>query len=1172
MKKRTQSIRNLQRQLGNKEEQKKKTSSAVALIESLTQIPEIKELHNILHERVSSLPFSFLPFLLAAVSENFSSAQTSLLFLPNEKNASNVYTELRYLASLFGKENNILFFPSWGILPYTHSHPDSEREGFRVQSLCLLAQHFEQKNKEGMIIVSSADAIVHPLLERNALANASLTLSSLEDTTTMKEVMVYLTAHGYEHVEIVEQPGDFSVKGSLLDVFCPAYFNPLRVDFFGEQVDSMRFFDPLTQRSLEKVSTFKLFPRRDIFLPQGNSATAWKNISEKFLGDFIAAKKHYANIPFLSDPEISLDGLWDIYPDLFSTESFFDYLPQDTNIFLFDDSNFYERIQNVNQESEFLYNKGQTEIAKNDSQKVFGSEPHKRFFNETQIEKFMEKFSITQLSITPKTLQDHSLHIQPSPAFKGKISSLHEYALEHSEKKVFLCATGDASLQRLLHILQPYQKEGFHPQTFFAPFVSGFEWQGGIFLTEKDIYGKSARSLSIAKSSSKAIESFVDLKEKDYVVHVNYGIGKFIRLKRMTVAGHERDFLELEYADSDKLYVPLEQINLVHRYIGSSDNPRLDFLGKKSSWEKVKNRVLASVEKMAEELLELYAKREKSHGFLFPPDTTFQEEFEALFPYEETDHQLLAITEVKKDMESQRAMDRLVCGDVGFGKTEVAIRAAFKAVMAGKQVALLCPTTVLAFQHHNTFVERFKNYPVQIDFISRFKTAAQVSSLRKKVKAGAIDIIIGTHSLLSEKNKFKNLGLLIIDEEQRFGVTHKEAIKKIRHNIDCLTMTATPIPRTLQLSLTGIRDLSLIETPPRNRKKIETYVVEENDQILQTALQFELDRQGQVYVLHNKVKTIEAQANRLRELMPNARIAILHGQLADEEIENVMLDFYRYKYDILLSTTIIESGIDIPLVNTLIVMNAQNFGLSQLYQIKGRVGRSERQAFSYFFYPKEISLNEIAQKRLNTLQEYDGLGAGFKIAMKDLEIRGAGNILGSEQSGDIVDVGFELYIQMLNDKMDEMRDQERDDFSATIIIGQNFYLPESYIPDTKQKIEVYKKMASSTDMQNLEAVREEVEDRFGQMPAQVEGMWFSEAIRILANNIKMDKIEMKEKYFSIYAGPQTKLATERVGRLIQNDSRFKISADDAKRLLFYPSGKKLAEKLSEFKKILEYLK
>lgn len=1101
--------------------------------------------------QMSSVMLSFLPFLMGKESQNFSVHKTFLLLLPSEKVSQSVYNEVRYLASLFGKEKNILWFPSWGILPYTASLPDPEREGFRVQTLSVLQQCQKTQPKDIRIVISSCDALVEPVASRADFAHASLTLSTFEQSVTMQELLTYLQTYGYEHAEIVELPGQFSVKGSLIDIFCPAYLNPVRLDFFGEEVDSMRFFDPLTQRSLEKISHFSLFPRRDLVL------------SQKELLQNSFSKKDFGHIPFVINPEVSLAGLWDVYPDIINTESVLDYFSNSAEVFIYEDTSFFLRIASLIEEAHFLFEKG--------SEKSFGSAVQKRFFSQEQITSLLQNFSVRYLNPTPKTLEDVSVHVQSAPKFKGRISSLHEYAVQKN-KPVFLCAFQEASLQRLKHILQPYQKQNFKPFIFEAPFASGFEWQNGIFLTEKDIFGKSPRNYSVQKSTSQAIDSFVDLKENDYVVHVNYGIGRFVGLKRMTVAGHERDFLEIHYADADKLYVPLEQINLVHRYIGSSENPRLDFLGKKSSWEKVKKRVLASVEQMAEELLELYAKREKSLGFRFPPDTTFQEEFEAQFPFQETDHQLMAITEVKKDMEKERAMDRLVCGDVGFGKTEVAIRAAFKAVMAGKQVAMLCPTTVLTFQHYNTFIERFKNYPVNIDFISRFKTSAEVSAIRKKIKDGNIDIIIGTHALLSEKNEFKNLGLLVIDEEQRFGVAHKDAVKKIKYNIDCLTMTATPIPRTLQLSLTGIRDLSLIETPPRNRKKIETFVLEENDELIKKALELELKRNGQVYVLHNKVKTIEAQATRLQSLLPYARIAILHGQLSDDEIENVMLEFYRYQYDILLSTTIIESGIDIPLVNTLIVLNAQNFGLSQLYQIKGRVGRSERQAYSYFFYPQNLSLNETAQKRLNTLQEYDGLGAGFKIAMKDLEIRGAGNILGAQQSGDIVDVGFELYIQMLNEKMDELRNHQRDDFSATVIIGQNFYLPKDYIQDTRQKIEIYKKMASCIEMENLEKVKDEMEDRFGAMPTQVEGMWLFEAIRILANQIRLQKIEMKEKHFVIYAGSSTKLANKHLANLIQNDTRFKISPENPAQLFFYPQADPLVARLKEFKKILEYLK
>lgn len=1053
----------------------------------------------------------------------------ALLLLPEESLARRLFRELTYLKEFWKFPHEVLWFCQLFSLPFSYAHPDPEKEGIRTRTLATLS---EGKNA---IVVTSVDAMTTRTIAKKKFRSHSLALK-IQQRISQKELIDFLIKASYQRCEVTEKPGDFSVKGSIVDVYCPTYFNPLRFDFFGDELDSIRFFDPLSQKTIESCEQVSLYPVREILFSQEELKT---------LENLLAQKPKKNPPPFLLSPGSESQGIYDVFPLVLETDSLFAYLPQDFSLFVYDKEKCSQRFEQLLRERQFLFEKNQENLV---------APMDKLFLSWQEVEALYPKKKYFFSSL-PQNLNEKNPQVASVPNFRGRISQLVDFLLSEQvkNKKIFFSLTSEVQKERLEHILSAYQELPEH-HYFLSPLEGGFCAENFILLCEAEIFGKKSRSLAIHKTTTQIIESFVELKEGDIVVHVNYGLARFVGLKRMKVAGSERDFLELEFAENARLYVPLDQLKLIHRYIGSVENPKLDYLGKKSQWEKTKQRVKENVSKLAMELLELYAQREKARGYAFPPDTTFQEEFEASFPYEETEHQLMAILDVKRDMESERPMDRLICGDVGFGKTEVAIRAAFKAVMAGKQVAILCPTTILAFQHYQTFKERFRNYPVNIDYLSRFRSESEIKDIKERLSVGKIDIIIGTHALLSKTIRFKNLGLLIIDEEQRFGVAHKEAIKKLKHNLDCLTLTATPIPRTLHMSLVGIRDLSIIETPPRNRQKIETYVLEENEEILRQAILHELERKGQVYVLHNKVKTIEAQANRIRQIIPQARIAILHGQMLEEQIEQTMLDFYQGHYDILVTTTIIESGIDIPNVNTLIVMNAQDFGLSQLYQLKGRVGRSERQAYAYFFYPRGLSINEVAMKRLNTLQEYDELGSGFKIAMRDLEIRGAGNILGKEQSGDIMEVGFELYLDMLQEKLRELKEQKlekKEELICQMNIRQDFYFPNSYIRDTRQKMEFYKKLVGLQTIAEWEALWDELLDRFGEPPAQVEAIFLQERLRILGTFLGLEKIEGDEERFTFTAGPECRIPANKIVELLNKDSRFKLDPQDFRQLHFF---------------------
>jgi transcription-repair coupling factor (superfamily II helicase) len=629
----------------------------------------------------------------------------------------------------------------------------------------------------------------------------------------------------------------------------------------------------------------------------------------------------------------------------------------------------------------------------------------------------------------------------------------------------------------------------------------------------------------------------VDLSPGDYVVHLQYGIGLFNGIQRIRAAGHERDYISLEYDAGEKVFLPIEQVNLVQRYIGQEGKrPRLDKLGGKS-WQSKKDRVRRSVQDMARRLVSLYTARATVKGYAFPSDTDWQSEFEAHFPYQETEDQLRAIEEVKLDMESAQPMDRLICGDVGYGKTEVALRAAFKAVMGGKQVAFLAPTTILAEQHYETFRDRFSGYPVTIDMLSRFIKPAGQKRIAGSLSEGSTDIAIGTHRLLQRDVRFKNLGLMIVDEEQRFGVRDKERLKELRASVDCLTLTATPIPRTLHMALMKIRDMSIIDTPPQNRYPIETFIQEFDEQVIARAIRQEIDREGQVYYLHNRVQTIPRVQGFLSRLLPEVRIAVAHGQMREEELEEVMHRYIRRDFQVLLSTTIIENGLDIPNVNTIIIDRADMFGISQLYQLRGRVGRSDMPAYAYLFYPRGKVVSELAMKRLRIISDFTELGSGFKIALKDLEIRGAGNLLGREQHGDILAVGLDLYLKLLDEAIDALKleegEKKEEPPEVYLELEYSGYIPDSYISEPMEKMEVYKKISSVTSYEELEAVERAVEDRFGPVPEELRSLFAIAEIRILCRRLYISSLKERNGQVTAEFSRLARVSVDRVLTLIK---------------------------------------
>ena len=1022
------------------------------------------------------------------------------------------------LLSLF-LEKVVLFFPNNELFPHEEAY-EPEVTAQRVSTLGRLLQ--EKK----VIVVTSWEGLQRRLLPPEKFKEFILPLKIGEEHK-LTELAAQFFRMGYEMVELVTEPGQCSRRGDILDIFPLDQPEPIRIEFFGDEIDSIRSFKSETQLSIESFKTVLILPAREGLWHQNefnqarnviDSALLTQTAKLVELGQFEAAEALSNRInealERLSQGH-QLPGADQFLPWVTpKLVTLFDYLPQ-VKVILDEPIRGKDAYRNLAEET--------ANILGNFLEKGIILPKEEEIFCDLELlEKKLwqsKPWSISLLAKTPKGLTpQHTLTLpfKTPPNFHGKVEMLCQ-EVSHLLKDgcaIILVVSRQEKARRLREILR---EQGIAstlaelklielaPRSVWitvADLESGFEWPNSkiVLLTETEIYGRQKKVYQ-AKFQQEGIKisSFTDLKPGDYVVHINHGIGKYIGLETLEIAGGHRDYLRLEYANGDRLFVPTDQVNLIQKYIGVEDNPpKINKLGG-ADWQKVKNKVKESVQDMAEGLIELYAKRETLPGYTFGSDTVWQHEFEEAFFYEETADQLRAVQQIKQDLESPKPMDRLLCGDVGYGKTEVAMRAAFKVVMEGKQVGVLVPTTILAQQHFLTFRERFAGFPVNLRVISRFQTNKEQQETIAEALAGEVDILIGTHRLLSSDVHFKDLGLLIIDEEQRFGVAHKEKIKELRHQVDVLTLTATPIPRTLHMSLAGLRDVSLIETPPVGRYPIRTHVLEYNDEVIREAIQRELDRQGQVYFVYNRVETIERMATHLQSLLPNAQIAIAHGQLNEEVLERIMLDFYDNQADILLCTTIIETGLDISNVNTLIVYDADRFGLSQLYQLRGRVGRSNRLAHAYFCYHKEKILSENAEKRLAAIREFTELGSGFKIAMRDLEIRGAGNLLGPEQHGQIATIGFELYCRLLEEAIREKKGEITPTLPEPVIeISIDAYIPTEYIKDAKQKVEFYKKIGTANNAAIVDQLAEEILDRFGTPPPAVENLLNFTKLKALA--------------------------------------------------------------------------
>ncbi|MCM0758758.1 Transcription-repair-coupling factor [Sporomusa paucivorans] len=950
-----------------------------------------------------------------------------------------------------------------------------------AKSVELAAKRMDVLNRmvrgEKIIVLATAEAAMQKVIPKQEFLNSRLTISS-GDLINREELIHSLVEFGYERVDQVDGAAQFSIRGGIIDIFAVNRSLPLRLELFGDEIDSLREFEPVSQRSVQDLELADIMP--------------------------------------LTEQELSGK------PAVFAS-----YLPAGATIVLDEPARLREQMAKLVKENPDIKRRvvGWTELA-----------AACQAYNAVYLSLLLQKIPNTQpteiISITAKGIAP----------FHRQIDMLIDEIKGWQEKK-YSIALFMPSQDKAANIQQNLTQEGI--TTIIAPpgpmplipgavVVSTGTLSGGfelpqarlVVLTELDIFGRQKRRRRPRVGKDQQINYFRDINLGDYVVHVNHGIGKYVGVETLEVGGVHKDYLYIRYAGDDKLYVPTDQVGLLQKYIGAEGEvPRLSKMGG-SDWLKVKTKAKAAVADMAKELIELYAQRQLQVGHAFQPDTPWQGEFEDTFPYEETPDQLQAIAEVKHDMEQPRPMDRLLCGDVGFGKTEVAIRAAFKAVMGGKQVAVLVPTTVLAQQHYQTFSARFAEFGTSVDVVSRFRSAREQKATLQKLALGQVDVLIGTHRILQSDVVFKDLGLLIVDEEQRFGVAQKEKMKRWRANLDVLTLSATPIPRTLHMSLVGARDMSIIETPPEERFPVQSYVVEYNEEIIREAIVRELKRGGQVYFVYNRVQTIDKVRQRLSEILPDATIKTAHGQMPEELLEQVMLDFYEGRDDVLICTSIIENGLDVPNANTIIIYDADHFGLSQLYQMRGRVGRSHRMAYAYFTYRRDKVLTEVAEKRLQAIKEFAELGSGFKIAMRDLEIRGAGNILGREQHGHIVSVGFEMYCRLLDEAVAELKTGKVfvPPPEPTIELNIDAYLTGDYIGDAMHKIEIYQRIAAVRQESHLTELIDELIDRFGEPSLPVSNLLAVARIKNLARRLGVRSIVEQNNRVEITFGDNPQVA------------------------------------------------
>ena len=1030
----------------------------------------------------------------------------------NEVQAKKIIEDLNYFT------DKVLFFQKKEIVTYDYVAESKELQYERIE---ILNKINENKN---VIVVTTIEAVMQKIISKKALYKNKIKLK-IGDQYNIEEIKQRLINLGYSRYDLIDGKGQFSVRGGIVDISITEKIG-VRIEFWGDEIDSIRYFNVISQRSTENIKEITIYPSHEYIL-ETDIQEVIEKIRNKVYPEEVQQQVEQDIETIKSGNYISkIDRYIDSFYE--EQETVLDYLCEKNLIILDEINKINQRLENVNKDNQnviqLLLEKGK-----------IVPEALKNYMTYSEFEEKIEKGQRIYINKNDDEqkieAEKYKWNYKEKNYYKSEIEILFKDLIkaQKEKKKIYLLAETKEKAKKICELLDEQEIINKYEEKLNQTIIvknteslvtvgigklsAGFECfdTNELVITAQDLVEGEKRKKyrgSAFKEAEKVV--YADLKVGDYVVHKNYGIGIFVGVDTVTADGTTRDYIKVKYLEDDILYVPTNQLDSVRKYIGGDEGSlKINKLGS-AEWSKTKAKVKKNLREVAKELIELYAKREKATGFAFPKDTPWQDQFESSFPYQETDDQLRCIDEVKKDMESQKPMDRLLCGDVGYGKTEVAIRAAFKAVMGGKQVAYLAPTTILAEQQYKEFKTRMESFGVKVEVLNRFRTQKRQKEIVRKLNLGEIDIIVGTHRILSNDVEFKDLGLLIIDEEHRFGVKSKEKIKQYKNNVDVLTMTATPIPRTLHMSVVGIRDMSIINEPPYNRKPVQTYVLEYDQEVIKEAITKELERDGQVFYLFNNVEKILQKADEISKLVPEANVVYAHGRMTGSQIEDIMTDFIEKKANVLVCTTILESGIDIPNANTIIVENSDRMGLAQLYQIRGRVGRADRQGYAYITYKRDKLLSEVADKRLKAIKEFTEFGSGFKIAMRDLEIRGAGSLLGEIQHGHLEQVGYDTYCTLLDEVVKEMQGIKTEkEIDVQIDLNVTCYIPDEYIPDSAQKIEIYQDIALCKNEEDIQNVIDEMIDRFGNIPNQIENLINISRLKMLCKKLEISRVQSR---------------------------------------------------------------
>lgn len=1042
---------------------------------------------------VTGLSGSSETFLIKAIAEKIN--EPILVVTENSDQASDLYDDLTFLMG----ERTVGHFPARQILPYDFRAPVGEIMGRRISTLADL------NDNSLSVVICPIRALLEPTITRDYLQAGRIDLRQGKEAV-LDDLVSRLVRLGFRRVPVVEEVGDFALRGGLVDFFTPGSKAPVRVEFFGDEVDTIRQFDVSTQRTLKKVDAVSLLPKREVPITQ--------QTLEQYLSKLPEDDADHIRSRYLNDPE--LPGLeW--LSVLFGMEQGFllDYFPTDGIIFLEGEGALKAEANSILDEAGALHERLKQRLASLPTPDRYYHLPEKVF---AQLERY-RRIDKVPFRGGRKDIIDFAC--QPHPSFGSRLDLLIQTTSEYDAAGIdyFIATDTEGQAARLDELIGERVGVENTPLIETADLKGGFVCRQGRFaiLTDHEIFSRYHRRVRKKRfKEGVAISDYSNLAKGDHVVHTAYGIACYLGLETITVDNRSRDCLLLQYAENDRLYVPIEEFNQVSKYSGKDTAPALTRLGG-PGWEKLKKKTKKAIADMAADLIKLYAERKMKSGYSFGEDTVWLKQLEASFAYEETPDQFKAINDVKYDMAEGKPMDRLICGDVGYGKTEVAVRAAFKAIEQGKQVAVLVPTTVLAQQHFHTFSERLNELPVNIEMLSRFRTRKRQLEIVEDLANGKVDLAIGTHRLLSKDVLFKDLGLLVVDEEHRFGVRHKEKLRQLKTTVDTLSMSATPIPRTMQMSLMGVRDMSLIHTSPKDRLPIITEIIEFDPAIIATAILREIDRGGQVFFVHNRVQTIESMYRYLKKIVPQAEIAVAHGQMHERSLEGIMLAFLAQRYNVLLCTAIIESGLDIPTVNTMLINRADRFGLAQLYQLRGRVGRSATRAYAYLLTPPMKTLKADAIKRLRALEAHSDLGSGFALAMRDLEIRGAGTVLGARQSGFIEEIGYDLYNRLLEEAVAELKGEEIKRLPETKLeLDMEIHLSDRYVTDRHQKVDIYRRLANARSLDEVESIRDEVTDRFGIQPQSAVNLFDAAAVKVSAAALEIEKVTLRSGIANLF--------------------------------------------------------